>query len=113
MVNFHDPVVVVLDSCMYASCGFAAWKTNGRYLQGAFVKLCHAVDGLYLCAFPSAPTFRAMELNMLFKAGSFSLPSATSGVSSEVIAHTGGRYGSVFLRPSVVHAWVRADLPLR
>jgi hypothetical protein len=51
MVNYNDPAVVLLDSCAWPVV-LAHGKLKLLFFTGALVKLCHAVDSLYLLVFP-------------------------------------------------------------
>jgi hypothetical protein len=66
-----------------------------RLFTVAVVKLWHTVDGLYMWVCSAIGSLWAQRGLPPHSAGSLSLPSITNGVSSEGVAPTGGRYGSV------------------
>ena len=94
MVNYHDPVVVLLDSCAW-SVILAHGKLRLLFFAGALVKLCHAVDSLYLSVFPPAFILPVTHFDISLPAGSFSTVLNTNGASSAVTAPTAGQSGSV------------------
>ena len=72
-------------------------NANARLLIGALVKLCHAVDSLYLSVFPPVLILPATQTNLPLSVGSLSPVLSTNGASFEGIAPTVGQYGSVIL----------------
>jgi hypothetical protein len=106
MVNYHDPVVVAQDYCAHAFAAKYMDSDSGSQLtsfdSGSDENLACCGWTLLVClprrafthiTYPIIITIRCLSL-----AGS-SLPlSITSGVSSEGIALTVGRYGSVAMR---------------
>jgi len=81
----------VITSVIYSS----ALNANPRFLTGALVKLCHAVDGLYLSVLPPVLILPSTQTNIPLSAGSLSPVLSTSGVLFEGIGRTVGQYGSV------------------
>jgi hypothetical protein len=105
MVNYHDPVVVARDFCAstfaakYASSWSQLTSLNSDIIEGL------ACRGWTLfvclpCRSKSCPLFsQCIESSgVSFSAGSLSLLSIMSGVSSEGIAPSVGRYGWVAMR---------------
>jgi hypothetical protein len=100
MVNFHDPITILLDSCVYpAFC--LLFKSHWAHLFAvAFVKLSHTLDGLYMCVCAArrlAPSLcvTRLEPTLLHADGNSSQLLTTSGVLSEDVYPIGGRYGCV------------------
>jgi len=78
--------------------GSGAWKAKAPFFStGALVKLCHAMDSLYLSVFPPAFILPVTHFDFPLPAGSFSPVLNSSGASSGGIAPTAGQYGSVIL----------------
>ena len=106
MVNFHDPNIILLDSCAYHAPSSSLLNLTKSILSAvAFVKLSHTVDGLYMWVYRLTLLLWAsrLDLRRFISDGSSLLLSALSGVSSEDIYPTGGRHGSVVGGPSRGH----------
>jgi hypothetical protein len=98
MVNFHDPNIILLDSCAYHASSSLRDLTRSILLTVAFVKLTHTLAGLYMCVYRLTLLLWASRLDLcrFISDGSSSLLLTLSGVSSEDVCLTGGRHGSVF-----------------
>ena len=100
MVNYHDPVVVAQDYC---ASTFAAKQASSLSLLTSFdsgtIEALACLGWTLLVCLPCRSStlllYRIESSGVSSTAGSFSLLSITSGMSSEGIAPSVGRYGSV------------------
>ena len=85
--------------CVASGPVLAHGKLRLLFFTGALVKLCHAVDSLYLSVFPPEFILPVTHFDIPLPAGSFSTVLNTNGASSGVIAPIDGQSGSVTLSP--------------
>ena len=98
MVNYHDPARLALDFCAYASClaqEQCTQSTGRSFYSGSREALAHCRWPVHVGLPYHAGLQTSRSVTLRFSAGSSSLPLTTSGMSSEGIAHTCGRYGYV------------------
>jgi len=93
MVNFKDPVVISRDASMYSVSG--AWNAMNDLSCCSGRREALAYRGWSVHVRLVYPSRHLFGLNLYLPAGSSSLTSIMSGVSSEGVAPTDGRYGSV------------------
>jgi hypothetical protein len=90
MVNWQDPVTIITEFGAFCSISFYAALSCSTFsliflgkicktLAGAFVKLIHVVDGIYMCVLLVVPLF-ANSLDKLLLVGSLFATLALSGV---------------------------------
>jgi hypothetical protein len=103
MVDFRDPTVLRLDnSAAYYAFSVSLYKLKnpaGKSLIVAYVKLYHALGGLYMWVCTAGHLARSVSRNSdscsFIPDGNSSLLLTMSGVSYKDIDPTDGRYGSV------------------
>ena len=108
MVNFRDPAVILRDVGAHAFevrlCSLMISSFNSDTLE----LLAHYKWSLYVGLFSVTTSSSHVLVTRTFLVGSSSQLLATSSISSEDVAPTGGLYGSVLMAGAV---WLSSPTP--